>query len=548
MATDKANAPSERRNAPVRQWVRRNGWWLLGLVIVAGVASYLYAGYARRNAAGAHPAGSGTVEAVEIDVSPTVAGRLVSVEVQEGERVEAGQVIARLDATELRAQLVQALGQRDVAANNLQNLREGSRSEQIAAAWANLTAAEAAYAGAQQQLDNAERGFANSVDTRQAVDAAHAQVHALTAQHTAAQRQVEAASAQARGAQETLANAEAALAAVTELRQARDAAQGQLDAARAAQDRADSALATSRSDFERMAALYRQGAIARRDYDNARLARDTAQAGRDTAFAQVRTAEDTLQNATRALDDRLQARQGVITARAASRTSDREREAAEARTRSAAAQLDGARDALTSARIADADRLQVRTARDTALTAVETTRAQVEAARQQYLLLQAGNTRATLQAAEGQLRSAQGAVDLAQKRLSDTVIRAPRRAIVATVIARAGETVSPGLPIVRVLDLANAYVKVYLPFQSFGEVRIGQTATITTDAISHDTFAGVVREVASEAEFTPKNVETRDQRLQQVYWVKVGIDDPDGRLKPGMPAHAIISTAAGDTR
>jgi HlyD family secretion protein len=356
-----------------------------------------------------------------------------------------------------------------------------------------------------------------------------------------ARRQAQAAEAQATGAQQTLATAEENLSAVTELRQARDAAQGQLDTARASRDRATSALTTARADFQRAESLFQQGAVARRDYDNARLALDTAQAALDTANAQVQTAQDTLAHATKALNDRLAARQGVISAQTARRSTARQREAAQAQVRQVAAQLAGAKEQLQNARTAYQDRLQVRTARDTAATAVRATAAQVEAARQQLALLEAGNTEAVIAAARGQLKAAQGAVDLAKDRLSDTVVRAPRAGTISTVVLRAGEMAAAGLPIVKMQDLKNAYVRVYLPFRSFGKVRIGDPATITTDALPKRSFQGVIREMATEAEFTPKNVETRDQRLQQVYWVKVAIKDPDGRLKPGMPARATVN-------
>jgi HlyD family secretion protein len=141
------------------------------------------------------------------------------------------------------------------------------------------------------------------------------------------------------------------------------------------------------------------------------------------------------------------------------------------------------------------------------------------------------------------LDAAEGAVAQARKNLSEAVVRAPRDGAVSTIVSHAGEIVSANLPVVKMLDLQNAYVRVYLSFHSFGKVKAGQPATIETDALPGRTFPGKVIEMATEAEFTPKNVETRDQRLQQVYWVKVAIVGADRRLKPGMPARATITPA-----
>ncbi|HEY3266357.1 MAG TPA: biotin/lipoyl-binding protein [Armatimonadota bacterium] len=505
------------------------------------VAVWLFNWAQDRRLAQAPPEGSGDIEATEIEVGPQVAGRIAAVLVDEGDTVKAGQVIARLDDVELRAQLQQAVGQRDAALNTLRNLKEGSRSQQIAAARATLASAEAAYAGAQRNLASAETGLAHSTDVKQGLDAAQAQVRALSAQLASAKRQAAAAGAQAQGAVRGAANAQAALQAVTELRQQKDAAQGQVETARASRERAASALSTSRADFDRASSLFQQGAIARRDMDNARLALDTARTGLDAAEAQLTTAQATLRNASQALDDRLSAQQGVISAETSRAATEQQREAAAAQVRQAAAQLAGARLALANASTAYNDRLQGRTTRDTALTAANTSRAQAEAARQNLALLAAGNTQATLRAAEGQLKAAQGAVALAKRRLEEAVVTAPQAGSVSTVVARAGEVVSAGLPIVKMLDLPHAYVRVYLPFASFGKVKVGDPAKVDTDAVLNRTFNGKATSVATEAEFTPKNVETRDQRLQRVYWVKVSLENPDGQLKPGMPAHAVLT-------
>ncbi|HEY3413754.1 MAG TPA: HlyD family efflux transporter periplasmic adaptor subunit [Armatimonadota bacterium] len=510
---------------------------LILAVAIVGVIAYNW--IQDRRAALAPPEASGTVEATEIEVGPQVAGRIEKVLVAEGDKVKAGQVIARLDDRDLRAQLRQAVGQRDAALNTYLNIKSGSRAQQIAAARAQAAAAEATYAGARTNLVNAEIAFSHATDVKQSLTAAEAQVRALTAQYSAALRTAQAAGATASGAGDTLATAQEELDAVTELRQARDAAQGQYDSARAARERALTAMATSRADYDRITGLFTQGAVAKRDMDNSRLALDTAKAGLDTAEAQATAAKAGLDNATRALKDRLAARQGVISAQTAKAATSKQKDAAEAQARQVAAQLEGARQALTNAQTAWADRIQSRTLRDSSAAAVAAARGQADAARQNLLLLEAGNTADAVAAAKGQWQAAEGAVTLAQRHLAEALVKAPGDGQISTIVAREGEVVSAGLPIVKMLDVGHAYVRVYLPFRSFGKVKVGDKGTIDTD-VTEGTFRGKVTEVATEAEFTPKNVETRDQRLQQVYWVKVAIDNPDGRLKPGMPAHVVL--------
>lgn len=510
------------------------------IVVIAIAGTLLYNWIQDRRAAMAPPEGSGTIEATEIEVGPQVSGRIVKVLVREGAYVKKRQVIARLDDTDLRAQLQQAVGQRDAALNTYQNIRSGSRSQQIAAARAQAASADAALQGARKNLGNADVAFSHATDVRQSVTAAQSQVNALTAQLTAAERQAQAAATQAEGAGATLATAEQGLSTVTELTQARDAAQGQYDSARAARERATTAMTTARADFDRISGLFAQGAVSRRDMDNSRLALDTATAGLDTAKAQEIAAKAGLDNASRALNDRLAAKQSVISARTSKGALARQREAAEAQVRQVRAQLNGARQSLETARTAWADRIQTRISRDTAATAVQTASGAAEAARQNLSLLEAGNTGDAIRAAKGQWQAAEGAVALARKHLSESVIKAPSDGEISTIVAREGEIVSAGLPVVKMLDVKNSYVRVYLPFRDFGKVKIGTKGVIDTDAIDGQTFEGHVIETATAAEFTPKNVETRDQRVQQVYWVKVAIDDPNGRLKPGMPAHVLM--------
>jgi len=104
--------------------------------------------------------------------------------------------------------------------------------------------------------------------------------------------------------------------------------------------------------------------------------------------------------------------------------------------------------------------------------------------------------------------------------------------------AEAGELLAPGAPLAVVTDLADAWLTVYVSEPDLGRIRIGQSAEVVTD--DGQTRTGRVSFVASEAEFTPKNVQTRDERVKLVFRVKIALDNRDGLFKPGMPAEARI--------
>jgi HlyD family secretion protein len=93
---------------------------------------------------------------------------------------------------------------------------------------------------------------------------------------------------------------------------------------------------------------------------------------------------------------------------------------------------------------------------------------------------------------------------------------------------------------VQVADLANVWMKVYIPATQVGQVKFGQKAEVVCDSLPEKTFPGTVVEIAEKPEFTPKNVQTRDERTKQIFWVKIEIPNPDLDLKPGMPGDAVI--------
>ena len=146
-----------------------------------------------------------------------------------------------------------------------------------------------------------------------------------------------------------------------------------------------------------------------------------------------------------------------------------------------------------------------------------------------------------LTALEAQLKQAQAALLEAQSVLDDLTIRAPANGIVTTRIVDEGEVVAAGSPQFDIVDLDRLYLKVYIPEKEIGKVRLGLPARIYTDAFPDKPFTAVVRYIASRAEFTPKEVQTPDERVKLVYAVKLYLDaNPEHRLTPGLPADAVI--------
>ena len=125
--------------------------------------------------------------------------------------------------------------------------------------------------------------------------------------------------------------------------------------------------------------------------------------------------------------------------------------------------------------------------------------------------------------------------------LDDLTIHAPAAGVITTRIVDLGEVVVAGSPLLDIVDLDRLYLKVYIPEKAIGKVRLGLPARIYTDAFPDKPFPAKLRYIASQAEFTPKEVQTPDERVKLVYAVKLYLDsNPEHRLTPGLPADAVI--------
>ena len=185
-----------------------------------------------------------------------------------------------------------------------------------------------------------------------------------------------------------------------------------------------------------------------------------------------------------------------------------------------------------------------------------------ESARQRLELLEAGTRPEDVSAAEAKFKQAEAAAVLAKKgfrredieaararlneargktaeldaRLREAELTAPADAVVEVVSVRPGDLVQAGRIVITMLEASQLWVKVYVPETDLAHVHLGQQATVRVDSFGSRTFAGRVGQIASEAEFLPRNVQTKSDREHQVFGVKVYVDNSQQVLKSGMSA------------
>lgn len=178
---------------------------------------------------------------------------------------------------------------------------------------------------------------------------------------------------------------------------------------------------------------------------------------------------------------------------------------------------------------------------DRAVTARELAEASLDQARQQLAILQRGPRRERVAGQQAAVAAAEAVVAEVDARLADAVIRAPFAGRVALRHREPGETVQPGQPVVTVMNPEDRWVQIYLPEDRIGRVSIGQEATIRSDSYPDREYPGRISFIADEAEFTPRSVQTREERVKLVYEVRVRIvGDPELVLKPGVPADVTL--------
>ena len=339
---------------------------------------------------------TGTVEALQVDVSARIAGRIVDRTVREGQPVERGQLLVRLGDQELAAEVRRAEAAVRTAEAQLKDLQAGARREEI-------EEAEARAARAQAQLDDLLAG----------------------------------------------------------------SRQQEIEQARAAVRNATAVREWSERELARTRELYARDLVAFQEVDRARNAYDVAAANE-----------------------------------------------ASARERLALLEACARKDEIDAAR------------------------AELRAAQERVRLRRAGPRPDAVAAARAQVAEARAALALGQARLAEMRIQSPLTGLVLRKNLEVGEMANPGVSILTLMDPHDMWLRAYVSETEVGRIRVGQQALITVDAFPGRTFAGAISEIASEAEFTPKNVQTKKERVNLVFRVKIAVRDAEGVLKPGLPADA----------
>jgi HlyD family secretion protein len=169
-------------------------------------------------------------------------------------------------------------------------------------------------------------------------------------------------------------------------------------------------------------------------------------------------------------------------------------------------------------------------------------KARMNQAEQQYTLVRKGPRPEDIEQGRARNDQAQQALELARTQLGYATLTAPFSGVVLSKNVEPKEFVSPGTAVVTIGDLSNVWMRAYVEETDLGRVKVGQKAILTTDTFPGKRYEGRVSFVASEAEFTPKSVQTQKERVKLVYRIKIDVPNPSMELKPGMPATAEIAT------
>ncbi|MEO1144976.1 MAG: efflux RND transporter periplasmic adaptor subunit [Cyanobacteria bacterium J06638_22] len=387
-------------------------WWLIpGGLLLAGVAFGVRTWFF--SDADTAIELSGRIEGYETDLGAKVGGRIESVAVREGDRVEAEQVIAQLDAEELQAQLAAAQASRAAA------------EQQVTQARSQIGVIESQIQEARLTLQQSQG------DTAGRVNQAEAQVATAEAQLAQARAQVQQAAAELRLAQ---------------------------------------------VERDRFQTLVAEGAIPQQQFDE--------------VLTRFETAQETVA-----------ARQAAVAA--------------------AERQVGAAQGSLTQAETTQLNP-DIRTAQITRL------QRQLEQANAQLAATQAEVERAI--ANESEIAA----------RLDDLEIRSSIDGVVVTRMVEPGEVVSAGTMVITVVNLDEVYMRGFIPAGEVGNVRVGQPAQVFLDSAPDEPLEATVIAVDTEASFTPENIYFQDDRVTQAFGLRLGIENPDGFAKPGMPADGAI--------
>ncbi|MEE8392017.1 MAG: efflux RND transporter periplasmic adaptor subunit [Anaerolineae bacterium] len=261
----------------------------------------------------------------------------------------------------------------------------------------------------------------------------------------------------------------------------------------------------------------------------------------DAARTQIRLTEQSIEMAEANLAE-IELRRGIYTDLSgdAERTWNLQIQAIQAAMTQAEAELLGARRYLGALLAIRENPLTLKAQLHGAETQLRLAETQVDGAQAALDELEAGSTEEEIAMAEAQVRQVEAAVRLIDAQIARLTLTSPMDGIITSRTSQAGETASAGLPLLTIANLDEVTLVIYIPETRVGHIRLGQEVEVQVDSFPDRVFVGEVVHIASEAEFTPRNVQTKEERVNLVFAVKVRIPNPDDALKPGMPADATV--------
>jgi HlyD family secretion protein len=167
-------------------------------------------------------------------------------------------------------------------------------------------------------------------------------------------------------------------------------------------------------------------------------------------------------------------------------------------------------------------------------------KARLATAEAELAAAKAGPSPEELAAAKAQVDVAEAALRAIQAHVDKLILVSPIDGIVLSRLVEPGEVVAPGVPLITLGSLDDLTITVYIPENQYGIIKLGHKALVTVDSFPGQTFEATVVRIADQAEFTPRNVQTQEERQTTVYAIKLSVDDPEGKLKPGMPADVVF--------
>ncbi len=458
---------------------------------------------------------SGVVEAIEIVLAPEIGGRVAAVHVAEGARVEAGQALFQIEDKLLESQLRQAQTAVAVAQANYDLVAAGLTTEQKSAS---IAAADLALAAAQYDLNQLyENNELMAAQALQTVEALEAQLEDL--QRFDVQQAL---------VLQTIANAQKAVdTASRNLRYKQSTANAyDIDAAKAELILAEDALEDAIEDFEEHEN--------KREDNLQRAYYLSKKAAAEKAFEAAQRRVNSLSSTGNPIDIAVE-EGNLIAAEAQLAQAQREWERIKDGPNPGDIAVLAAQIALTQD---DYDTLKVGPDPDD----VAVAQAQVTNAEAQLALAKSEfPTEQELAVAQAQLDAAQANLAAIEVQIDLLIVSSPVGGVVMTRNVEPGEVIQPGLAAMTIGQLDQLTITVYIAEDKYGQINLGDAATLTADSFPDEVFAATVTRIADRAEYTPRNVQTKEDRQTTVFAVELAVKDPEGKLKPGMPTDVVFS-------